>query len=110
MSDDYSPAVALMATQMEAKSKIREQWKLDGGNLIDAHQFAFSSVASMIGRFSRRKFPEQVRAVEGRMSLTACLMTLVAPARVWSQCPPRHSWRALAAAGSLDARSEKDRY
>jgi DNA (cytosine-5)-methyltransferase 1 len=42
--------------------------------------------------------------------LDACLMTLVAPARVWSQCPPRHSWRALAAAGSLDARSEKDRY
>lgn len=71
MSDDYSPAVALMAAQMEAKTKIREQWKLDGGDLIDAHQFAFSSVASMTGRFSGRKFPEQVRAMEGRMSLTA---------------------------------------
>lgn len=71
MCSDYSPAVSVLAAQMEARAKVREQWKVDGGHLIDAHQFAFSSVASMIGRFSGRRFTEQERAMEGRMSLTA---------------------------------------
>jgi hypothetical protein len=43
----------------------------DAGDLIDAHQLAFSAVCAMIDRFSGRRFAEQSRSIEGRMSLTA---------------------------------------
>ena len=56
---------------MSARGTIRKRWKGDAGDLIDAHQFAFSSVCSMIDRFSGRRFPQQSKSIEGRMSLTA---------------------------------------
>lgn len=60
-----------MATQMEARERVRVRWKNDAGDLIDAHQFAFSAVASMIARFAGRRFDKQSKLIEGRMSLTA---------------------------------------
>ena len=47
------------------------RWKEDAGDLIDAHELAFSSVCSMFDRFSGRKFPPQSKSVEGRMCLVA---------------------------------------
>jgi hypothetical protein len=66
-----SPAVDLMAAQMETRVRIRETWKTDAGDLIDAHQFSFSAAASMVNRFSGRRFPQQTASIEGRMALTA---------------------------------------
>ena len=71
MTKEYSPAVDLMAAQLEARERLRERWKNDAGDLIDAHQFAFSAIASMIARFSGRRFERQSKLIEGRMSLTA---------------------------------------
>jgi hypothetical protein len=67
----YSPAVDLMAAQLEARKQVRASWKNDEGDLIDAHQFAFSAVASMIERFSGKHFEQQSKSIEGRMTLTA---------------------------------------
>lgn len=71
MSNDLSPAVVQMAAQRSARATIRKRWKEDAGDLIDAHQLAFSAVCSMIDRFSGRRFPQQSKSIEGRMSLTA---------------------------------------
>lgn len=71
MSKEYSPAVEMMAAQMSERATIRKRWKDDAGDLIDAHMLAFSSVCSMIERFSGRRFPQQSRSIEGRMSLSA---------------------------------------
>lgn len=71
MTNEYPPAVDLMAAQLEARERLRERWKNDAGDLIDAHQFAFSAIASMIARFSGRRFERQSILIEGRMSLTA---------------------------------------
>lgn len=68
---EHSPAVTLLTRQMEARQKIREHWRKDGGALLDAHQFAFSAVAQMADRFGGRRFEQQIGAMEGRMSLTA---------------------------------------
>jgi hypothetical protein len=67
----YSPAVDLMAAQAQARERVRARWKQDAGDLIDAHMFAFSAVASLIERFSGRRFEQQSKSIEGRMSLTA---------------------------------------
>jgi hypothetical protein len=67
----HSPAVDLIAAQLEVHEFVRARWKNDAGHLIDAHQFAFSAVASMIARFSGRPFEQQSKLIEGRMSLTA---------------------------------------
>lgn len=71
MSKDRSPAVDMLARQMEAREQVRAIWKAKAGDLIDAHQLAFSAVTSMINRFSGRRFPKQPKAIEGRMSLSA---------------------------------------
>lgn len=71
MTRTYSPAVDLMAEQLQARRRVREEWKEDAGDLIDAHEVAFSAVASMIKRFSDRRFEQQSKSIEGRMSLTA---------------------------------------
>jgi hypothetical protein len=65
------PASELMGTQMQHRQQIRERWKKDAGDLIDAHMFAASVVASMTGRISGRRFEQQSKAMEGRLSLTA---------------------------------------
>jgi hypothetical protein len=65
------PASELLGTQMEHRQRIREQWKKDAGDLIDAHMFAASVVASMTTRISGRRFERQSQAMEGRMTLTA---------------------------------------
>jgi hypothetical protein len=66
-----SPAAELMGTQMEERQRIRERWKKDAGDLIDAHMFAASAVASLTTRFSGKRFEQQSKSLEGRMSLTA---------------------------------------
>jgi len=71
MSDEHSPAVVLLGFQMAGRKEVREVWKRDAGDLIDAHQFALSAVSSMIDRFSRRRFETQSHSVDGRMSLSA---------------------------------------
>ncbi len=71
MSTDYSPAVNLMARQMESREQLRARSKDKAGDLIDSHQLAFSAVTSMIDRFSGKRFTKQPKAVEGRMSLSA---------------------------------------
>jgi hypothetical protein len=71
MTRKYSPAVDLMAAQLEQRERVRTRWKKDATDLIDAHQFAVSAVASMIERFSSRRFEQQSKSIEGRMSLTA---------------------------------------
>lgn len=71
MTSEHSPAVNLMAEQLEARKRNRERWKKEAAALIDAHQLAFSSVVSMILRFSGRSFDKQSLSVEGRMCLAA---------------------------------------
>jgi hypothetical protein len=65
------PASELMGTQMEHRQRIREQWKKDAGDLIDAHMFATSVVANMTSRISGRRFERQSKEIEGRLTLTA---------------------------------------
>lgn len=65
------PGSELMGTQMEQRQRIREQWKKDAGDLIDAHMFATSVVANMTSRISGRRFERPSRAMEGRLTLTA---------------------------------------
>jgi hypothetical protein len=65
------PASELMGTQMEHRQRIRERWKKDAGDLIDAHMFATSAAASMTSRISGRRFERQSKAMEGRLTLTA---------------------------------------
>lgn len=67
----YSPAVDLMTIQMQVRVGVRERWKKDAGGLIDAHQLAFSAIASMVTRFSSKRFEKQSNSIEGRMSLIA---------------------------------------
>jgi hypothetical protein len=43
----------------------------DAGDLTDAHMFAMSAVASLTSRFSLRRFEQQPKSLEGRMSLSA---------------------------------------
>jgi hypothetical protein len=74
MSEEVSPAVKLRSEQMAVREQNRCMWKKDAGDLIDAHMLAFSSVASMIERFSGKKFETQSKSIEGRMSLTAQFM------------------------------------
>jgi hypothetical protein len=69
--ETHSPAVKLMAAQLKVRQRIRVRWKKDACDLIDAHQLAFSAIASMIERFSLRRFEQQPQSIEGRMSLTA---------------------------------------
>ena len=71
MTRKQSPAVELMVTQLDVRSHVRTKWKEDAGDLLDAHMFAFSAVASMIKRFSGRRFNQQSKSIEGRMALTA---------------------------------------
>ncbi len=71
MTNTYSPAVDLMAAQLEERERIRVRWKSEADALVDAHQLAFSALASMIVRFSGKRFAKQSKSVEGRMSLTA---------------------------------------
>jgi len=71
MTRECSPAVDLMAAQLEMRERIRARWKKDAGDLIDAHQIAFSAIASMIERFSGRPFEQQSKSIQGRMSLIA---------------------------------------
>jgi hypothetical protein len=68
---EISPAAELMGTQMEHRQQVRERWKNDAGDLIDAHMFAASAVASLAQRFSGRRFGQQSKSIEGRLSLTA---------------------------------------
>ena len=71
MAMKHSPAVNLMVSQSGVREHVRARWKYDAGDLIDAHNFAFSALASMSARFSGRRFKEQSKSIEGRMSLAA---------------------------------------
>lgn len=71
MSSNLAAGTELMAAQLNARKAIRSSWKADAGDLINAHELAFSAVCSMIDRFSGRKFARQSRAIEGRLSLLA---------------------------------------
>lgn len=71
MPDPYSPAVKLLGQQYGVRQDIRSLWKKDAGDLISAHEIALSSVASLVNRFSGRRFEKATKSIEGRMSLTA---------------------------------------
>ena len=65
----YSPAVLLLSDQMEHRMGIREKWKRDADILIDVHQVAFSTLASVLRRNLGRKFENPSKAQEGQISL-----------------------------------------
>ena len=67
----YSPAVQYLDRSHSERSRVRELWKKDAGDLLMAHEFAFSAIASMINRVAGIKFEKQSKDVEGKMSLTA---------------------------------------
>lgn len=71
MTSSHSPAVTYLAQLTKHKYMIREQWRKDAGNLLDAHQLAFSTVVNMVRRNTAKKFETQKASMEGRMSLTA---------------------------------------
>lgn len=71
MSTEHSPAVTLLTEQGIKRAEIRAQWKEEAGDLIDALQLSLSVAYSIIDRFSGRKFEQQSKSIEGRMSLTA---------------------------------------
>lgn len=66
---NYSPAVLLLAKQMENRAAIREKWKRDADILIDVHQVAFSALASVIDRNIGRKAENVSKAQEGQICL-----------------------------------------
>lgn len=65
----YSPAVLLLADQMEHRIAVRDKWKRDAGILIDVHQVAFSALASVLKRNLGRKFQNVSKAQEGQIVL-----------------------------------------
>lgn len=67
----FSPAVNLMATQLEHRRRLRARWRNDARDLLDAHECALSAISGAISRFSGRTFAPRGEGVEGRMSLTA---------------------------------------
>jgi len=71
MSSNIHAGTEQMAAQLEARQTIRQRWKHDAGDLLIAHELAFSALSSMIDRFSGRKFAHQPKAIEGRLSLLA---------------------------------------
>lgn len=80
MSNDHlSPAVRLMAYQLEKRHEVRNRWKNDAKELLVAHEFALSAIYRAIDRFSGRKFEPRGPSVEGRMSLTAQFLQGVEP-------------------------------
>lgn len=66
---DYSPAVLLLADQLERRMDIREKWKCDADILIDVHQVAFSALASLLKRNLGRKVDNLSKAQEGQICL-----------------------------------------
>lgn len=66
---EYSPAVLLLANQIEHRKVIREKWKSDAGILIDVHQVAFSALASVLERNLGRKVEDVSKAQEGQICL-----------------------------------------
>lgn len=71
VEEKYSPAVNLLAQQMEARVKIRKQWKDDAGDLLFAHEAAVSAIATMVSRFSDKMFEKASESAEGRLTLTS---------------------------------------
>lgn len=70
MTDEkYSPAVRLLADQMEHRMAIRGKWKRDADILIDVHQVAFSALASVLKRNLGRKVENVSKAQEGQICL-----------------------------------------
>ncbi|TXC68265.1 hypothetical protein FSZ31_11305 [Sphingorhabdus soli] len=70
MTDEkYSPAVLLLADQMEHRMANREKWKRDAAILIDVHQVAFSALASVLKRNLGRKVEDVSKAQEGQICL-----------------------------------------
>lgn len=68
-NEKYSPAVLLLADQMEHRIAVRERWKRDAGILIDVHQVAFSALASVIKRNLGRQLQNIDKAQEGQIVL-----------------------------------------
>ena len=72
MSEEWSPAVKFFAALHMEQEKVRGCWRKDAGELLDAHQLAFSALAGSVQRFAGKTFSKaQSKSVEGRLSLTA---------------------------------------
>jgi hypothetical protein len=71
MAEQYSPAVNYLSDLINRRERVRENWKHDAPDLVDAQQLAFSALASMITRFAARKIDEPARDVEGQICLIA---------------------------------------
>jgi hypothetical protein len=58
----------LLGQQVDIRQRIREQWKLDAGDLLELHQMAFSIVAKQV--FRKQGIPGKTSAnIDARLSL-----------------------------------------
>jgi len=71
MTTKVTPALRILRQQAIAKEAVQRKWMKDAGELVSAHQFAFSALASIVDRFSGRPVAEPTPELEGRICLIA---------------------------------------
>lgn len=71
MKEEYSPAIHYLSDLMASRDHARKQWKKDAGDLIGAHELAFSALVKMIQRHSAKRIDKPEQHVEGQICLIA---------------------------------------
>jgi hypothetical protein len=106
----------LMGNQLETRVGIRERWKADAGDLIDAHQFAFSIVANEV--LKKEGIPAKgSKSIDERLSLIAsfvqgvdiCETTISEALYVQASTLLKQELETIAAIDELAQERRKDR-
>jgi hypothetical protein len=71
MTTKVTPARRILSRQAIAKEAVQRKWMEDAGELVSAHQFAFSALAGVVDRFSGQPIAQPSPEIEGRICLIA---------------------------------------